>query len=281
MKLLVASVAAITVALIGSGVARADTALQTLEGMHMTAPVDWPTIPQDGPKADAVRQILKDKIKLPAGFHIELYALVPDARHMAVGPQGVVTFVGTRKSKIWAVTDRSRTGAEGGVEVKEFAPSLPKRLPNGPCFSKDGFLYVVEQNRVLQYAAAEFFYEGQDVAVGVVVPEGDLIPKSEESFNHTARECRIGPDNKLYIQIGQPYNVPSKEKAELDRKVGMGAVIRMDQDGKNREIYALGMRNPEGMDFNPKDKTLWSNDNQVDGMGDDIPPGEMNRITAS
>ena len=58
----------------------------------------------------------------------------------------------------------------------------------------------------------------------------------------------------------------------------MGGIIRMDQDGKNREIYATGLRNPEGMDFNPKDKSLWSNDNQVDGMGDDIPPGEMNRI---
>jgi glucose/arabinose dehydrogenase len=278
MKLLVASVAALAAALLGSAAARADDALQTLGGMHMTAPVDWPTVPQSGAKADAVRQILKDKIKLPPGFHIELYALVPDARHMAVGPQGVVTFVGTRKSKIWAVTDRSRTGAEGGVEVKEFAPSLPKKLPNGPCFSKDGFLYVVEQNRVLQYPAAEFFYEGQDVAVGVVVPEGELIPKSEESFNHTGRECRVGPDNKLYIQLGQPYNVPTKEKADLFRTVGMGGIIRMDQTGKNREIYATGLRNPEGLDFNPKDKSLWSNDNQVDGMGDDIPPGEMNRI---
>jgi glucose/arabinose dehydrogenase len=190
----------------------------------------------------------------------------------------LVTFVGTRKSKIWAVTDRSRAGAEGGVEVKEFAPTLTKRLPNGPCFSKEGFLYVVEQNRVLQYPAAEFFYEGQDVAVSVVVPEGQLIPKAEESFNHTARVCRVGPDNKIYIQIGQPFNVPTKEKADLYRKIGMGAIIRMDQDGKNREIYATGLRNPEGLDFNPKDKSLWSNDNQVDGMGDDIPPGEMNRI---
>ena len=130
---MVASVAAMAAAFIGSGVARADdNALQTLEGMHMTAPVDWPTIPQDGPKADAVRQILKDKIKLPAGFHIELYALVPDARHMAVGPQGVVTFVGTRKNKIWAVTDRSRTGAEGGVEVKEFAPTPAEEAAERP-----------------------------------------------------------------------------------------------------------------------------------------------------
>jgi len=257
-------------------VAHAEDVLETLGAMHKTAPVDWPTIPQTGPKADAIRETLK-KIKMPDGFHIDLYALVPDARHMAVGPQGVVTFVGTRKSKIWAVTDRSRTGV--AEEVKEFAPSIPKVLPNGPCFSKDGFLYVVEQNRVLTFPAAEFFYESPDVAVGVVVPEGQLIPKSEESFNHTARECRVGPDNKLYIQMGQPYNVPPKEKLDLYAKNGIGGIIRMDQDGKNREVFATGLRNPVGMDFNPKDGSLWSNDNQVDGMGDKIPAGEMNRIT--
>ena len=103
----------------------------------MTPPVDWPTVPQTGPKADAVKQILT-KIKLPPGFHIELYALVPDARHMAVGPQGVVTFVGTRKTKIWAVTDRSRSGvARGGQGIRadaaeahsERALLLQGRLP--------------------------------------------------------------------------------------------------------------------------------------------------------
>ena len=270
MKLWVASAAALAAALVGSGAARADDALQTLQAMHTNTPVDWPTIPQTGPKADAVKEILT-KIKMPPGFHIDLYALVPDARHMAVGPQGVVTFVGTRKSKIWAVTDRSRTGV--AEEVKEFAPTLPKKLPNGPCFSKDGFLYVVEQNRVLQYAAAEFFYESPDVAVGVVVPEGELIPKGGKLQPYRPR-MPVGPDNKLYIQLGQPYNVPPKDKAALYSKIGMGGIIRMDQDGKNREVYATGLRNPVGMDFNPKDKTLWSNDNQVDGMGDDIPPAK-------
>ena len=275
MKLRFASAIALGALLVASAAARADDNLQTLEAMHPTAPIDWPSIPQTGPKADAVKEILK-KIKLPPGFHIDLYALVPDARHIATGPQGVVTFVGTRKSKVWAVTDRARNGV--AEEVKEFAPSISKKLPNGVCFSPDGFLYVIEQNRILKYAAAEFFYEGQDVAVGEVVPEGQLIPKSEESFNHTARQCRIGPDGKLYVQLGQPYNVPPKEKLDLFKKWGIGGIIRMDQDGKNREVFATGLRNPVGMDFNPKDKSLWSNDNQVDGMGDDIPPGEMNRI---
>ncbi|HEY6027018.1 MAG TPA: PQQ-dependent sugar dehydrogenase [Pseudolabrys sp.] len=257
--------------------AGADDTLTTLGEFRQSGwSGDWPTIPQTGPKADQVKKNLT-KIKLPQGFHIELYALVPDARHMAVGPQGVALFVGTRKTKIYVVTDRDRNFVAD--DVKEFAPSLPKKIPNGPCFSKDGFLYVVEQNRVLEYAAAEFFYESADVVANPIVPEGKLIPKGEESYNHTARECRIGPDNKLYIQLGQPFNVPSHEKWALYKTLGMGGIIRMDRDGKNREIYATGMRNPEGMDFNPKDKTLWSNDNQVDGMGDDKPPGEMNRIT--
>jgi glucose/arabinose dehydrogenase len=253
-------------------------ALETLGAMHQTGGVaEWPEIPQTGAKADQVKQNLT-KIKLPSGFHISLYALVPDARHIAVGPQGVATFVGTRKSKIWVLTDRARGGVAD--EVKEFAPTLPKKIPNGVCFSKDGFLYTIEQNRVLEYPAAEFFYESSDVAAGVVVPEGELIPRSEESYNHTARPCRVGPDNKLYIQLGQPYNVPPKDKLDLYRKVGIGGIIRMDRDGKNREVYTTGLRNPVGMDFNPKDKSLWTNDNQVDGMGDDIPPGEMNHITA-
>ncbi len=55
----------------------------------------------------------------------------------------------------------------------------------------------------------------------------------------------------------------------------MGGVIRMNQNGSDREVFATGLRNPVGMDFNPKDKTLWTDDNQVDGMGDDVPPGEL------
>ncbi|HXL67347.1 MAG TPA: PQQ-dependent sugar dehydrogenase [Xanthobacteraceae bacterium] len=265
-----------TALLASTAIVRADN-LDTLGEMRVTgASADIPLIPQTGAKADSVKKNLA-KIKLPPGFHIDLYALVPDARHIAVGPQGVATFVGTRKSKMYVVTDRGKSGV--GDEVKEFASSIDKTLPNGVCFSKDGFLFLAEQNRVLVFPAAEFFYEGPDVAVGVVVAKGELIPRGEESFNHTARVCRIGPDNKLYITLGQPFNVPPVEKTDLYAKWGIGGIVRMDRDGKNREVYARGVRNSVGMDFNPKDKTLWFTDNQVDGMGDDIPAGELNRAT--
>jgi glucose/arabinose dehydrogenase len=237
-------------------------------------PMDIPTVPQTGPQVEAIKKTLKN-IKLPPGFKISLYAIVPDARHIAVGPQGIVTFVGTRKTKIWAVTDRDKDRVAD--EVKEFAPSIHFTIPNGVCFSKDGFLFTVERNRVLVFPAAEFFYESPDVAAFVVAKQGELIPTAEESFNHTARVCRIGPDDKLYIALGQPFNVPAPGKLDLYRKQGIGGIIRMSREGKDREVFAWGIRNSVGMDFNPKDKSLWFTDNQVDGMGDDQPPGELNR----
>ena len=250
--------------------------LDRLSAFQSTGTEEPKPIPQEGRKADAIRRNL-EKIKLPQGFKIDLYALVPDARHMAVGPNAGVVFVGTRKNHVYAVTDRDKDRIAD--EVKVFAPPIAFKIPNGVCFSRDGILYIVEQNRVLQFPAAEFFYEGPDVAAFEVVKQGNLIPPGEESFNHTARVCTIGADNKIYIALGQPFNVPAKEKMDLYRKEGIGGIIRMDQDGKNREVYTTGIRNSVGIDFNPKDKTLWFTDNQVDGMGDDQPPGELNRAT--
>jgi glucose/arabinose dehydrogenase len=250
--------------------------LERLGAFQSTGTEEPKPIPQEGRKADAIRRNLQN-IKLPQGFKIDLYALVPDARHMAVGPNAGVVFVGTRKNHVYAVTDRDKDRIAD--EVKIFAPSVTFKIPNGVCFSPDGVLYVTEQNRVLQFPAAEFFYEGPDVAAFQVLKQGELIPAAEESYNHTARVCRIGPDGKLYVALGQPFNVPAKEKMDLYKRTGIGGIVRMDQDGKNKEVFATGIRNSVGIEFNPADKTLWFTDNQVDGMGDDQPPGELNRAT--
>ncbi len=265
-------------ATLAAGTAGAADNIEKLTGMKTTgASMRMQTIDQSGPAADQLRKNL-EAIKLPPGFKIGLYAVVPDARHMAVAPQGTVVFVGTRKADVWAVSDRDRNRVAD--EVKPFAPSIDFTIPNGVCFSKDGFLFIAEQNRVLVFPAAEFFFEGPDVAAGVVVPQGKLIPTDEESFNHTARVCRIGPDDKLYISLGQPHNVSPADRVDLYAKEGIGGIIRMNRDGSDREVYATGIRNSVGMDFNPANGELWFTDNQVDGMGDEIPPGELNRVTA-
>ncbi|MGB3243305.1 MAG: PQQ-dependent sugar dehydrogenase [Sulfitobacter sp.] len=278
MRTLLSSVAllALTTGHVSAQSAELPANIERLQSMQSTGVKDFTVIDQSGTYADGIKKTL-EQIKMPDGFKIELYAIVPDARHIAVGPQGVVTFVGTRKDKVWAVTDRNKDRIAD--EVKDFAPSLTFTIPNGVCFSPDGFLYIAEQNRVLVFPAAEFFYESPDVAVGQVVPQGELIPADEESFNHTARVCDIGPDGKLYISLGQPHNVTPADKIQKYMDTGIGGIIRMNTDGTGREVIAHGVRNSVGQDFDPATGDLWFTDNQVDGMGDDIPPGEINHMT--
>ncbi|MEO9572953.1 MAG: PQQ-dependent sugar dehydrogenase [Roseobacter sp.] len=256
--------------------ALAQSNLEKLGAFKVTGTKDHVYVDQTGSAADSIRSVLEG-IELPDGFNIELYALVPDARHMAMAPQGTVLFVGTKKNKVWAVMDRDRNKVAD--EVKDFAPSLEFDVPNGVAFSKDGFLFIAERNRVMMYPAAEFFHESPDVVAVPIVPQGTLIPVEEESYNHTARVVKLGPDNKLYISLGQPFNVAPEEKLALYNETGIGGIIRMNRDGTGREVYTYGVRNSVGHDFHPETGELWWTDNQVDGMGDDIPPGEINRQT--
>jgi glucose/arabinose dehydrogenase len=268
---------AVFLAFAGTGFAK-DENLEKISAMKNTSTdMNIKTVDQTGKNADAIKANLK-KIKLPEGFKIELYAVVPDARYMAVAPSTNMLFVGTRKTTVWAVTDRNNDNVAD--EVKPFAPSIKFSNPNGVCWTKDGFLIVAESNRVLNFPAAEYFYEGPDVAVITVVPEGGLIPVEEQSYNHTGRVCRVAADGKLYITLGQPYNVQPKDKIDLYNKTGIGGVIRLDPfNGSGKEVYAMGMRNPAGIEIDADGKTIWTTDNQVDGLGNDVPPGELNKLT--
>lgn len=236
--------------LLGVGVltapALAQSNIDKMRGFQVTGTsLDIPTVTQDPAYVAQLRKNL-ESVKLPPGFKIDVFDSVADARHMAVSKSIGVVFTGTRKSLAWAVTDRDRDRIAD--EVKVLAPSIKMKVPNGMCITNDGILYVVEHNRILILPAIEFFYES--------------------------------PDNKLYVTLGQPFNVPSKAKRGKFKSIGLDGIIRMNRDGTGREIYVDGIRNSVGHAWNPANGELWFTDNQVDGMGDDIPPGELNRVTA-
>jgi hypothetical protein len=157
----------VAAALLGLSLAAHSQNIEKLQQMKVaTTDLNIATVLQEGKNADVIRNNLK-KVTLPEGFKIELFAIVPDARHMAVAPSTNMLFVGTRKTTVWAVTDRNSDNVAD--EVKSFAPGLKFTNPNGVCWTKDGILIVAEHNRVLNFPAAEFFYEGPDVAVNEVV----------------------------------------------------------------------------------------------------------------
>ncbi|MGB5648460.1 MAG: PQQ-dependent sugar dehydrogenase [Sedimenticolaceae bacterium] len=252
-----------------------DQNLEKLGSFKRTDSAPMKRVEQGGKYAANLEKVLQG-IKMPPGFKIELFAIAPDARHMAVSRNKGTVWIGTRKTTVWSATDRDMDNVADTVE--EFSPSVQFDIPNGVCYSPDGFLFIVERNRVMMFPAAEFFMEGSDTVAVPIVKQGELIPADEESYNHTARVCAIGPDDKLYISLGQPHNVTPADKVDMYRKAGIGGMLKMNRDGTGREVIATGIRNSVGHAFNPKDGSLWFTDNQVDGMGDEIPPGELNRM---
>lgn len=211
------------------------------------------------------------KIRLPPGFHISLYALAPQARGLAVSPDGRAIIVGTRGDKVYKI----KVDGASPPKATIFAPKLKFVLPSGPCFAPDGTLFISEFDRIRKFARLSG--GGWDASHPQdVVAQGKLVPPSVISHGHGLRVCRIGPDGKLYVAIGQPYNVPPKNLWPTFNKLGVGAIVRMNQDGTDRQVFAHGIRNSVGMDFSPEG-VLWFTDNQVDMMGEDIPPEELNK----
>jgi len=82
----------------------------------------------------------------------------------------------------------------------------------------------------------------------VVVEQGALIPRSEQSRRHSARVCKIGPDGMIYITLGQPYAFPPPRKLAPCDAWGIGGIIRMNTDGIGHEVHTYGVRNPVGHD---------------------------------
>jgi glucose/arabinose dehydrogenase len=274
MKLQFSRVALALSLMMSLGTVNAEENVTKLSNFKRTGTEAGQSIPQNTKYAENLKKTLQN-IRLPDGFKIELFAVVPDARQMAVSRNKATVWVGTRKTKVWSVTDRDMDNVADTVD--EFSPSVKFDDPAGVCYTPDGFLYVAERNRVLLFPAAEYFMESPDTVAVPVIDQGQLIPQEYESYNHTTRSCAIGPDNRIYISLGQPYNVTPDNLQEPFRKIGIGGIVSFDRDGKDRKVYATGVRNSAGLAFNPKDKSLWFTDNQVDGMGDEIPPGELNR----
>ena len=91
----------------------------------------------------------------------------------------------------------------------------------------------------------------------------------------------VSDDLEAVVTSATYVTEAAPEKLELYNEKGIGAIVRMDRDGSNWEVYARGIRNSVGQGFNPANGELWFTDNQVDGMGDLIPPGELNRTTGA
>src|SRR6204780_3040846 len=222
------------------------------EAAAKLAPVAGPPI------AAAVDKLPIAKFKLPPGFNIEVYAAgMANARSLALGDKGTV-FVGNRLGdKVYAIVNK-----DGKREVKVLASGLYR--PNGVAFH-NGTLYIAELSKIDKIDKVDDVLDNPPKPTTIY----DNLPKDEA---HGWKVIAVGPDNKLYVPLAQPGNNVLHDDAH-------GQIRRMNLDGTGAEVYAFGVRNSVGFDWNPENKQMYFTDNGRDWMSEDVPEDKLNRVS--
>ena len=144
------------------------------------------------PSPTPAAQIPVDKVKLPPGFKISVWADgIHNARTMVWGSRGTL-FLGSRVAgNVYAVVDKG-----GTREVKVIAKGLTQ--PSGLAF-KDGTLYVAEIPRLLKFENIEASLDSP--------PAPKVVYDYPKEAHHNWRYLAFGPDGKLYFNMGAPCNI--------------------------------------------------------------------------
>ena len=199
-----------------------------------------------------------ESLTLPDGWQIEYYARdIENARQMCrIGDYGLV--IGTRSAGLVHYLQDLDKDYKADTSIV-IADGL--YMPNGVALIGDD-LYVAEVNRIICFRG----FARDPFANYIAEVVFDSLPSDR---HHGWKYMAVGPDDKLYFPVGAPCNV-------CEAKPIYSSICRMKTDGSEFEIFAHGVRNSVGFDWDPKDKTLWFTDNGGDMMGDDMPADELN-----
>jgi glucose/arabinose dehydrogenase len=210
------------------------------------------------PFAAAVDKLPIPELKLPKGFKIEVFVSgVPNARSLRLGDKGTV-FVSNRiLDKVYAVVEK-----DGKREAKVIASGMDR--PNGLAFHA-GTLYIAEGTKISKLEKIEDTLDSP----------GKPVVIYDQFLNHQSHGWKfmaLGPDNKLYVNVGVPCNICLPPDTN-------GQIRRINLDGSGAEVFARGIRNSVGFDFHPVNKQLYFTDNGRDWLSEDLPNDELNRVT--
>lgn len=205
-----------------------------------------------------------DKIKLPPGFQIQLWAEnVKNARSLCLSPSGTL-FVGTRDAgNVYALKD-----TDGDFKADQrYTLATGLNMPNGVAF-KNGSLYVAEVNRILRF---------DDIEKNLANPGTPVVVYDQypTETHHGWKYIAFGPDGQLYVPVGAPCNI-----CERDNPI-FSSLTRLDVEQPKPEpvVVQHGIRNTVGFTWHPVNKELWFTDNGRDMMGDNMPGCELNHAT--
>lgn len=209
----------------------------------------------DSPPFDVPRTLL-----VPPGFSIRVFARVPDARFMALAPNGDLLVSSPAAGRVTLL----RPGS-GGMAASSFAFADGLKMPHDMAFHTIGrttYLYLSESNRILRAA-----YASGATTLGKAEVVVDGLPDGSTAglhgrYNHPLKNFTLHQD-KLYVSIGSSCNACA---ADTVADPVRGALYVYSEDGKNPRLYARGVRNAEGLRFRPGSDELWAVVNNRDNI---------------
>ncbi len=94
--------------------------------------------------------------------------------------------------------------------------------------------------------------------------------------HHWTKNVIASPDgSKLYVTVGSNSNVGENG---LDKEAGRAAIWEVDRRTGQHRVYASGLRNPNGMVWEPTTKILWTSVNERDEIGSDLVPDYITSV---
>jgi glucose/arabinose dehydrogenase len=202
------------------------------------------------------------QLQVADGFRLEVYSTdVTLARWPLATPTGDLIVSRTRGDEVVLLErDADGDGRPDGVRTLIGQINHPHGLA-----LHDDWLYVAHASGV---ARIHF-----DIATGTASGALEDVASDFTSDGfHRTKTITFGPDGWLYVAQGSTCNVC------IEQDTRRAAIMRMQPDGTQRELFATGLRNSVGLDWAPWDGALYATENGRDLLGDDLPPDELNRI---
>ena len=200
-------------------------------------------------------------LKLPAGFTSNVFAEggFKRMRWIAVAPNGDVFATDSDVNTLTVLRDTNGDGVSDERHV--YAEGLKR--PFGIAFGA-GHVYVANAGSVVRWP----YKTGQLKAEGA--PQ--TIVEMPAEPGHWTRNLAFNPDgSRLYVSIGSSSDAGAPD---TDRAL----VFSVKPDGSDRRVHATGLRNPIGLAFEPRSKSLWAAVQERDRMGDDLVPDYVTEV---
>lgn len=199
------------------------------------------------------------QLKMPTGFRINVFATgLRNPRVMVVAPDGTVYV--TRRDQNDVVMLRDRNGDGRADQMRVVASNLP-------------FVHgIALRGNRLYFAATRRLWTARLRPDGTVSKPQLRLDDLPDMGQHPNPTLAFGPDRMLYMSVGSTCNACNEPNDES------ATILRIQPDTLRRTVYASGLRNTIGFDWNRTTHEMWGMDNGRDLLGDDLPPEELNRI---